>query len=157
MKLAEALSLRAALIQKANQLRSQLCSCVKVQEGDEPEESPEEVMTQLNSILGQVRDIVYRINMTNTATFVDGKNLTYWIAQRDMLSSRARAMKDALSTLNERPDRYSRSEIKYVRTVNVEDFRREYDHAASELRKLDLKIQEAGWLTDLVSSSDEIV
>lgn len=150
MKLAEALSLRASLIQKSNQLRNQLCSCVKVQEGDEPEDSPEETVSQLNSILGQVRDIIYRINMTNSATIVDGRNLTYWIAERDTLSIRTRALKDALSTLNSRPDRYSRSEIKYVRTVNVDEFRRMYDHSAAELRKLDLKIQEAGWLTDLI-------
>lgn len=150
MKLAEALSLRAALIQKSNQLRSQLDSCVKIQEGDEPEDSAEDLIVQLESTLSQLRDVIYRINMTNTITIVDGRNLTYWIAERDTLNSRTRALKDALSTLTEPTSRYSRNEIKYVRTVNVDDFRRLYDRTASDLRKLDLKIQEAGWLTELV-------
>lgn len=152
MKLAEALSLRAALIQKVNQLRSQLCACVKVQEGDEPTDSPEAVLNMLDSTLGDLSNLIYRINMTNTATMVDGKNLTELIAERDMLQNRTRTLNDAMKVLTAQPDRYSRTEIKYVRTVNVDEFRRIYDHSASELRKLDLKIQSAGWQTDLLES-----
>lgn len=150
MKLAEALSLRATLIQKANNLRNQLCASVKVQEGDEPDEQPDSIVDQLTATLSQLRDVIYRINITNAATIVDGHNLTYWLAERDTLNNRTRALKEALSTLNERPSRYSHNEVKYVRTVNVDDFRHLYDQSASALRKIDLKIQEAGWLTELI-------
>ena len=44
MKLAEALSLRKDLEKKISGLKERLENVVKVQEGDEPVESPEELM-----------------------------------------------------------------------------------------------------------------
>ena len=52
--------------------------------------------------------------------------------------------------MTEREDRYNRNEIKYVRVVDVKEFRRVYDRSAAMLRELDLKIQAAGWVTELI-------
>ena len=47
-------------------------------------------------------------------------------------------------------DRYSRSEIKYVTTINVKDLNKEIDLYAKKLRKLDMQIQAANFEVDLI-------
>lgn len=54
MKLAEALSRRSALIEKSQQLRSRLKDCIKIQEGDEPTEDVDKVITELDQTLDEL-------------------------------------------------------------------------------------------------------
>ncbi len=151
MKLAEALSLRTQLNNKISQLKTRLNDCIKIQEGDELSETPEEVVAELNQTIAEFRRLVYLINMTNAQTVTeDGKNITSLLAERDALGQKVRILNDALRTISEKESRYSRSEIKYIRTVDVGDFRKLYDKSASELRKLDLRIQGLGFTTELV-------
>ena len=65
MKLAEALSLRKDLEKKIAGLKERLENVVRVQEGDEPVESPEELMKELDNCLVQLELLIYNINMTN--------------------------------------------------------------------------------------------
>ena len=150
MKLAEALSKRAGLIQRVQQLKTRLNDCLKVQEGDTPAETPEDVVKELDSTLGELRRLIYLINLTNTATMVDGRSITALLAERDTLAMRVKTLNDGLQLLTAREDRYNRNEIRFVRTVDVKDFRHIYDRSAAELRELDLKIQAVGWTTELV-------
>lgn len=151
MKLAEALSLRAQLNNKKLQLKTRLNDCIKIQEGDVPSETPEQVVEELDQTIAEFRRLVYLINMTNAKTVTeDGRNITSLLAERDALGQKVKALNDALRTITEKESRYSRSEIKYVRTVDVGEFRRLYDKSASELRILDLCIQGLGFTTDLV-------
>ncbi len=150
MKLAEALSRRAALTEKVQQLKGRLNDCMKVQEGDTPPETPEEVVAALDDTLRELRNLIYKINITNSRTFIDGESITSLLALRDVESMKARTLADALRNLTAREDRYNRNEIKYVRTVDVNDFRRMTDRCAAELRQLDLKIQSLSWTTDLI-------
>ena len=150
MKLAEALSRRAALTEKVQQLKVRLNDCMKVQEGDTPPETPEEVVAALDDTLRELRNLIYKINITNSRTFIDGESITSLLALRDVESMKARTRADALRNLTAREDRYNRNEIKYVRTVDVNDFRRMTDRCAAELRQLDLKIQSLSWTTDLI-------
>ena len=60
MKLAEALSCRAALADKVRQLGSRLNDCLKVQEGDVPIETPEQVVAELDGALGKLRQLIYK-------------------------------------------------------------------------------------------------
>ncbi len=100
MKLAEALSIRSQLVNKITQLRSRLNDCVKIQEGDEMAETPTEVVNELDSTLGELRRIIYAINMTNTLTRdEEGRNLTSLIAERDTLKQRVSILNSALETL----------------------------------------------------------
>jgi hypothetical protein len=46
-------------------------------------------------------------------------------------------------------DRYSRNEIKFVRTVDVNDLQKRVDDLSRDLRELDSKLQQANWMTDL--------
>ena len=151
MKLAEALSIRSQLINKITQLRSRLNDCVKIQEGDDMAETPMEVVEELDSTLGELRRIIYAINMTNTLTkYEDGRNLTSLIAERDTLKQRVSILNSAVETLTQKESRYNRSEIRYVRTVDVPEFRKLYNESAAKLRKLDLQIQGLGFTTDLI-------
>lgn len=150
MKLAEALSNRARLTEKVSQLRVRLNDCVKIQEGDTPAEQPEDVIAELDGTLDELRSLIYRINLTNTLAEVDGQTITSLLARRDVLAMKAKTLGEALKVLTEREDRYNRSEIRFLRTVDVKDFRHIYDRSAAELRELDLKIQAVGWTTELV-------
>lgn len=150
MKLAEALSRRSALMEKSQQLRSRLKDCLRVQEGDEPAEDADQVINELDQTLDELRNLIYRINLTNTNTVIDGRNLTSLLAERDTLSMRTKTLYEGLKHLTEREDRYGRMEIKYVRMVDAKEFRNRHDQSAARLRELDLKIQALGWSTDLI-------
>lgn len=132
-------------------MKTRLNDCIKIQEGDTPSETPEAVVDKIDKTLGEFQRLVYLINMTNATTVTDdGRNITALLAERDTLGQKVEAMNDALCTITEKEPRYSRSEIKYVRTVDVGEFRRLYDKSASALRQLDLRIQGLGFTTDLV-------
>ncbi len=151
MKLAEALSRRAALIEKVDQLKLRLKDCVKIQEGDVPVETAEQVISELDRTLSDLRQLIYRINITNTRTFTDdGRSITSLLAERDTLSLRVRTLGESLKILTAREDRYNRSEIRIVRTVDATEFRHLHDRSATQLRELDLRIQALGWTTELL-------
>lgn len=150
MKLAEALSCRSALMEKSQQLRSRLKDCIRIQEGDEPTEDADQVIQELDQTLGELRNLIYRINLTNTNAVVDGRNLTSLLAERDTLSMRTKTLCEGLKHLTEREERYGRMGIKYVRMVDAKEFRKHHDQSAARLRELDLKIQALAWSTDLI-------
>lgn len=151
MKLAEALSIRSQLTNKVTQLRSRLNDCVKIQEGDEIAETPQQVVEELDSTLAELSRIIYAINMTNTlAVDEDGRNITSLIAERDTLKQRVSILSSAIDTLSQKESRYNRSEIRYIRTVDVTEFRKIYNESAATLRKLDLHIQGLGFSTYLI-------
>ena len=83
MNLAEALSIRKDLQKRIQQLGQRIQYNVKVQEGDEPSEKPEELMKELDICLKQLEDLVWRINTTNMKTTpAEGKTVTQLMAQK---------------------------------------------------------------------------
>ena len=153
MKLAEALSRRAALIENVEQLKLRLKDCMKIQEGDVPVETAEQVITELDKTLAELQRLIYRINLTNTLTQTeDGRTITSLLAERDTLGLRVRTLGESLKILTSREDRYNRNEIRYVRTVDATEFRKLHDRSATQLRELDLRIQSLGWTTELVEA-----
>ena len=72
MKLAEALSIRADLQKRVAQLKERIKESAKVQEGDEPCDNVEELYKELDDVLVQLEDLVYRINITNVQIVQDG-------------------------------------------------------------------------------------
>ena len=59
------------------------------------------------------------------------------------------ALRATLDTANVRSDRYSRNEIKFVRTIDINDLQKRVDDLSRDLRELDSKLQQANWMTDL--------
>lgn len=150
MKLAEALSMRADLQKRIEQMGPRLAASCRVQEGDLPPEDAKELFLELKECLAQWEGLVVKINKTNQITVLgDGQTLTAKIAARDGLKKRCQILQGLLDALMGRPDRYSRQEIKYVNTVNVSEIRQRLDECSKALRETDMEIQSANWTVDL--------
>jgi hypothetical protein len=102
MKLAEALNQRADLQKRIAQLRERLANNVKVQEGDQPAEKPEDLFRELEASLKQLKDLIVSINRTNQETVWEGKTLTELIAEKDVLSMYLSALRTTVDAANVR-------------------------------------------------------
>lgn len=150
MKLAEALSNRADLQRRISQLKGRLKDNAKVQEGDTPAEDVETLFLELDSCLEKQEKLVYQINYTNMQIMHNGENLTRMLAKRDSLSARVSLMREVLKHVTETETRYGRNEIRYIRTVDVENLRKDTDSYCKQLRELDNLIQSINWTVDLL-------
>ncbi|WAA12583.1 DIP1984 family protein [Fervidibacillus halotolerans] len=151
MKLAEALILRADYQKRIEQLKSRLLQNIQVQEGDDPYENPKELMKELTDLLSQLQDLVQKINKTNLLTpFNETESLADVLVKRDLIGQERSIYSNLLEQANFRQDRYSRSEIKYVTTINVKENQKHVDELSKKYRLLDMKIQELNWQTDLL-------
>ena len=150
MKLAEALIIRADIQKRISQLKGRLKDSAKVQEGDVPAEDVDELTNELNALLIQLEDMIYRINVTNMQTMHEGESLTRIMARKDVLITRINVMRDLINHVTESETRYGRNEIKFVRTIDVAALRRSTDEYSKQLRNLDTMIQGLNWTVDLV-------
>ncbi len=151
MKLAEALILRADCQKRFAQLKSRLLTNAKIQEGDKPAEKPQELIKELEGVAGELADLIKRINKTNSATIVaNSKTLSDVLAERDVLALRRAAYNDLALSAAIAHGRLTRSEIKYVSTINVAETEKRADELAKEYRELDARIQELNWQTELI-------
>lgn len=151
MKLAEALALRADAQKRIQQLRERLTRSVKVQEGEQPPENPQDLLAELNSVLGQYRTLMQQINRTNAQTpFRDGQTLTDALAERDALAVERAVLHQVVETAAGQNFRYGRSEIKYISTVDVAALQKRVDELARRYRELDTAIQQMNWNVDLI-------
>ena len=151
MKLAEALVLRADLQKRLAQMRTRLNQSALVQEGEQPPENPAELLAELEQMLVQLRDLMSRINRTNLqASLPDGTTLTNALARRDVLSLQHSIISGLADTASNRIERYGRSEIRRLATVDVAALRRQADELARQRRELDTLIQATNWSTDLL-------
>ena len=151
MKLAEALILRADCQKRFAQLKSRLLTSAKIQEGDKPAEKPQDLIRELEGVAGELVDLIKRINKTNSATVVaNSKTLSDVLAERDVLALRRAAYSDLALSAAIAHGRLTRSEIKYVSTINVAETQKRADELAKEYRELDARIQELNWQTELI-------
>lgn len=149
MKLAEGLSVRKDLQTRIEQLKSRLLNNMKVQEGDEPSERPDELLKELDGCLKQLQELMFRINATNMHTVKDGRTLTEMMAAREVLGKRVQILRDAFDRATQSQDRYGRNEIKYVTTVDVPALRKQIDKYSKQFRELDMEIQALNFATEL--------
>ena len=68
MKLATALSERADLQNRLSELGGRLNRNAKVQEGEEPSESPDALMEEADRVISRLEELMARINLTNSST-----------------------------------------------------------------------------------------
>lgn len=150
MSLAEALQTRAEMKTRIAQLHSRLNDNAKVQEGDSPAEDPLRLIELLGAECRAYEELIYRINMTNSSTFTEnGESLTSLLARRDALSLENSILRDFLQQASQRIDRYSKTEIRILSTVDVAALQKTLDVKAKELRQLDSTIQKLNWNTQL--------
>ena len=151
MRLAEALVLRADSQKKVAQLRQRLERVVKVQEGEAPAEDPKALLDELEHTLTALTSWVRRINRTNVVTrFNEQLTIADALAERDRIMQHRKILVDLLEEASSKQDRYSRSEIRFERTIDVAALQVRIDQMAKEYRELDFRIQELNWTTDLL-------
>lgn len=150
MKLGEALSLRSDIQRRISELRTRINDGARVQEGEQPPEDPNALLDEFRRLADRLEALVRGINRTNLeARLADGRTLTEALARRDSLKLRHDILRGVAEAAAERSDRYSRSEIKMVRVVDVAALRAEADDLARERRTLDALLQEANWANEL--------
>ena len=150
MKLANALSERADVQKRLQQLAVRMNNNAKVQEGQKPAEDPAALLKELDALCGRMEKLVAAINLTNSRTVADGVSLTELLSRRDALKQRMSILRSFLDTASSKIDRYSRSEIVIQSTVPVAKLQKQVDALSKELRELDEKIQELNWTTELI-------
>ena len=151
MKLAEALLERANRQRRLEELKTRMLRNARVQEGDAPAEQPLALLEEYNRVAGELLGYIRRINATNAgATFAEGMTVTDAIAERDVLRMRQKAYSDLASAATPTVDRYSRSEVRYTRTVEVAAIQQQADTLARQARELDARIQTLNWTLELV-------
>jgi len=157
MLLGEALADRASKKKQLEQVEARAASVARFQEGEQPAENAGELLDQGRRLIGELRDLARRINRTNSATELDpGFTLTDALATRDAYAAQYRlvtAIADAGAGGVGRGigwGRQLRSELQQISAVQVADLRAEADQIAEARRRLDVRIQQAGWSTELL-------
>ena len=149
MKLAEALIARADAKKKIAQLRLRMERNAKVQEGETPAESVEELLLLYDEMMAEQAILIKRINRTNSMTKLDGGTLTDAIAERDWLSGKISAYRELYDAAAITHDRYSRSEVKYLRCIDTAELQKKIGAMSKQFREMDIVIQGANWATEL--------
>ena len=150
MKLAEALILRADIQKRIAQLKTRLNNNAKVQENEKPTENPEFLLTELDSLISQLNDLIIKINKTNTLSKIDGISLVELIAKKDTLSQKAGILREFIEIASQKVNLYSTTEIKVFSTINVPEQQKQLDKLSKEIRETDTKLQQANWTIDLI-------
>jgi Family of unknown function (DUF6847) len=152
MTIGEALNHRADLQKRIAQVRERLCASVLAQEGEEPPERPQELLEELDSLCAELQALIAQINHANaTTTLPDGETVTAALARRDVLDLRLAALRAMVkeATGGGPFSRYSRSEIRMVRQIEVGEIQRQVDLLAKQRRELDTLLQAHNWSTPM--------
>ena len=150
MKLATSLSERSDIQKRLSELQERLNNNAKVQDGETTAEDPKELLKELDSLTEQLETLIYKINLTNSKTMIDGTELTLLLAKRDVLKQKIVMLRNFLNTASAKVDRYSRTEIKILSSVDVTKLQKQIDALSKEYRTIDEKIQGANWTTELL-------
>ncbi len=153
MIIGEALNRRSDLQKRIAQLQDRVSACVLAQEGEEPPESPNELLVELAGLCDELERLIARINHTNAAArLATGETVTEGLARRDVIALRQNALRAAIKAATGGSfggggglTRYSRSEIRMVRQVKVDELQSQLDALARQRRELDNRLQEHNW------------
>jgi len=151
LKLAEALLYRADAQKKIAQLKQRLERVIKVQEGEQPSEDPAILLEELKLATIDMTVWIQRVNRTNALTaFNDQLTLSDALIERDRIMMYRNALANVLEQASITQDRYSRTEVKFERTVDVKAIQKEIDMLSKNYREMDIRIQELNWTVELI-------
>lgn len=164
MKLADALRLKSDMNGRLSRIRSRLAGCCLVQEGDEPQDDPSELIENYETISEQLRVLITCINLTNTSSFIEIDNnsalpanvqcekgkvkltMTEALATKDILKQRISMYRGLAETAGKSDDDYNHSDKnKFVSMVVPKKIQKKSDYLSKELRLLEFKIQGQAW------------
>lgn len=150
MKLAEALQERNSLNIKLGELRDRMIRNAIVQEGEEPSENPIDLCSEYDLCAERLEYLINRINLTNCTTRTeDGRTLTELLAARDCLKEKLSSYRCVIAEASSITRRATRTEIKILSTISVNDFQKKVDDMSKQLRIVENMIQQTNWTVDL--------
>ena len=94
-------------------------------------------MKELNHCIDNLQALICKINITNCNTIVKGKSLTEWIAIKDCLTLKIQSYREVLDAASRIAQRATRSEIKILSAIDVNNHQKELDAMSKELRIID--------------------
>jgi hypothetical protein len=151
MKLCGALRFRSDNYKKIEELRAGAVASAQTQESAEAPESPAELLAEIERLAEETLQIVQRINRTNVGTrLASGQLIVDALAEREHYLKLRAPFDGVAQAASGLQQRYLRSEIRVVRTVDPSELRKRVDDFSRRHRLLDVAIQEVNWLTDLV-------
>ena len=150
MKLAEALRERKQLQIKMGTLRQKLIDNATYQEGSKPVEDPAELIKALESTRGELATLIKRINATNASVKVGEFFLGDLVIDRDTRITEVTALNNLIAAASQVSNRYSRSEILVLPSIDVKETQKKVDQLAKDIRELDNLIQATNWNTELI-------
>ena len=150
MKLAELLIERAECQKKIIDLKIQILANLKIQEGDTPALSIDDLLSEFSNVNNKLEKLVVAINTANSKfKLSNGKTLTEGIAIRESLKAKIDFYKDIIKTSNTKDFRLTRTEIKMVLTLDINHILKEIDKLSKQFRLLDNEIQQVNWTSDI--------
>lgn len=142
---------RKELEARLTRLEERLHASARVQEGLEPDESPDALYAMLEKAAAELVEIVSRISRTNVETVVEGRILADWIAERDVSWRRLRVLQSALRAAAPSYDRHGGpGSVRSVTTFSTARRHAELDALALRINAIDARIQQANWETELL-------
>jgi len=151
MKIAEALISKADQKERLYQLKERLMVNCKIQEGDEPSEDPKDLLREIESVLENYEEMTRRITKTNSKTNFSGETtLADALSKKEIIKLEHKMLSEVLKESSVSENRYSRSEIKFISTLDIKALRKKIDNLAKEYRTLDTEIQKINWQTELL-------
>lgn len=146
MKLAELLIERSETQKRIAIISSRLNKYATVQEGDVPPFKPEAWLAKLDGLFVKQEELINKINVTNMSTeFEIGMTLAEAVTKRDVMKNRRGIYSGLFSASAIEDNRYSKKEIKFVTTLDVDRILDVTDDLAKDVRMLDAKIQAKNW------------
>ncbi len=94
--------------------------------------------------------LIAQINHTNSSVTFETGTLTDALAARDVLRLRQAMLRDLAEAATVTQFVGTRSEVRFRPAVNISEVQKQADNLAQDLRRLDARIQEANWLTNLI-------
>jgi hypothetical protein len=154
VKLGEALAQRSDLQKRIAQLAGRLQASAMVQEGDSPPEDPSQLLDELQKLTAELEGLITAINLTNSASrLASGLSVTEALARRDVIAIKQGVLRATVESVAQTQARYSRSEIRMARQIDVAAIRHQLDELAKQRRELDTSIQENNWTTELIEDA----
>lgn len=104
----------------------------------------------LESTRGELAALIKRINATNSSVKVGDFLLGDLVVDRDTRIMEVTALNNLIDQASQVSNRYSRSEILVLPSINVKETQKKVDQLAKDIRELDNLIQATNWNTELI-------
>lgn len=104
----------------------------------------------LESTRGELAALIKRINATNASVKVGDFFLGDLVIDRDTRITEVTALNNLIAAASQVSNRYSRSEILVLPSIDVKETQKKVDQLAKDIRELDNLIQATNWNTDLI-------